>query len=189
MIWITHQGFRRTIMALTGFLVLVTGLALIILPGPAIIVIPLGLSLLAGEFIWARRLLSRLNNLKEQVTPSRAFGLVAADIMGLMNRVDPFFTAVVMTALIAFAQHFAGIELSFSIFYLLPVAILANYRSFRLAAGWSLVCAFAWLMVDIHSGHTFSHPLIPLWNGLVRGVYFMIAAFAPGRRSMANASD
>jgi signal transduction histidine kinase len=187
MIWITHQGFRRTIMALTGFLVLVTGLALIILPGPAIIVIPLGLSLLAGEFIWARRLLSRLNNLKEQVTPSRAFGLVAADIMGLMNRVDPFFTAVVMTALIAFAQHFAGIELSFSIFYLLPVAILANYRSFRLAAGWSLVCAFAWLMVDIHSGHTFSHPLIPLWNGLVRGVYFMIAAFAiSNARTTAN---
>ena len=91
---ITYQGFRRTIVALTGFLVLVTGLAMIVLPGPAVIVIPLGLSLLAGEFIWARRLLSRLNRLKEQVmpgdvTPGRAFRLAAEDIVGNALKYTP----------------------------------------------------------------------------------------------------
>jgi hypothetical protein len=32
---------------------------LIILPGPAVIVVPLGLALLATEFAWARRLIRR----------------------------------------------------------------------------------------------------------------------------------
>lgn len=34
-----------------------TVLALIVLPGPALVVIPLGLAILAAEFAWARRLL------------------------------------------------------------------------------------------------------------------------------------
>jgi len=36
------------------------GIALIVLPGPAVIVIPLGLAILATEFFWARRLLRRI---------------------------------------------------------------------------------------------------------------------------------
>jgi tellurite resistance protein TerC len=37
---------------------------MIILPGPAIIVIPIGLGVLATEFIWARRLLKKV---KQQI--------------------------------------------------------------------------------------------------------------------------
>lgn len=40
-----------------GFTILATGIAMIVLPGPAIIVIPVGLAVLATEFIWARKLL------------------------------------------------------------------------------------------------------------------------------------
>ena len=36
---------------------LVLGIALIVLPGPAFVVIPLGLAILAAEFVWARKLL------------------------------------------------------------------------------------------------------------------------------------
>jgi len=35
------------------------GLALIVLPGPAMLVVPLGLALLATEFAWARRIIRR----------------------------------------------------------------------------------------------------------------------------------
>lgn len=38
---------------------LLIGVALIVLPGPAIIVIPIGLGILASEFIWARRVVKR----------------------------------------------------------------------------------------------------------------------------------
>lgn len=50
---------RRAIVAVIGFTVLLIGVAMIVLPGPAILVIPLGLGILATEFVWARRLLQR----------------------------------------------------------------------------------------------------------------------------------
>jgi uncharacterized protein (TIGR02611 family) len=40
-----------------GFTVLIAGVTMIVLPGPAFIVIPIGLAILATEFIWARNLL------------------------------------------------------------------------------------------------------------------------------------
>lgn len=48
---------RKVAVAVIGTSVLAFGIALIVLPGPAFIVIPLGLAILATEFLWARRLL------------------------------------------------------------------------------------------------------------------------------------
>jgi len=48
---------RKVVVAAAGGGLLILGVALIFLPGPAIIVIPLGLALLATEFPWAARLL------------------------------------------------------------------------------------------------------------------------------------
>ena len=50
---------RKVIIAMIGTTVLVIGIVLIVLPGPAFIVIPIGLAILATEFIWARRLIER----------------------------------------------------------------------------------------------------------------------------------
>jgi uncharacterized protein (TIGR02611 family) len=51
---------RKVGVAVAGGSVLLVGIALIFLPGPAIVVIPLGLALLATEFRWAARLLAYL---------------------------------------------------------------------------------------------------------------------------------
>jgi YkoY family integral membrane protein len=51
--------FRRIVILLVGTLVLIVGVALIFLPGPAILVIPAGLAILATEFQWARNLLNK----------------------------------------------------------------------------------------------------------------------------------
>jgi uncharacterized protein (TIGR02611 family) len=50
---------RHVVVAVIGFTVLLVGLAMIVLPGPAVLVIPLGLAILGTEFLWARRLLTR----------------------------------------------------------------------------------------------------------------------------------
>jgi uncharacterized protein (TIGR02611 family) len=50
---------RRLIIGVIGGTVLLIGVAMVVLPGPAIIVIPLGLAILGTEFIWARRLLRK----------------------------------------------------------------------------------------------------------------------------------
>ena len=51
---------RKVAVAVIGSTVLAIGIALIVLPGPAFVVIPLGLAILATEFLWARRLLRRV---------------------------------------------------------------------------------------------------------------------------------
>jgi tellurite resistance protein TerC len=56
----TLQQAKRAIKIVVGFTVLLAGLAMIVLPGPAIVVIPAGLAILATEFLWARRLLERI---------------------------------------------------------------------------------------------------------------------------------
>lgn len=55
----TLKQARRVVVIVVGFTVLVLGVVLIVLPGPAVLVIPLGLAILATEFVWARRLLVR----------------------------------------------------------------------------------------------------------------------------------
>lgn len=59
MIWetvrITYKAARRIVVALVGFTVLLIGVALLVLPGPAFVVIPVGLGILGLEFAWARR--------------------------------------------------------------------------------------------------------------------------------------
>ena len=51
---------RRIVVATVGATVLAIGLALIVLPGPAFVVIPIGLGILGLEFAWARRWLRKL---------------------------------------------------------------------------------------------------------------------------------
>lgn len=56
----TFRQARRLIVAIVGMTVLAIGIAMIVLPGPAIVVIPIGLGILATEFVWARRLLHKI---------------------------------------------------------------------------------------------------------------------------------
>jgi hypothetical protein len=54
-----HPLLRALVVA-AGFVLLVGGAALVVLPGPAFAVIPVALALLALEFRWAERLLERV---------------------------------------------------------------------------------------------------------------------------------
>ena len=51
----TRKKLKRIAVAVTGATVVVIGVALIVLPGPAFLVIPAGLAILAIEFVWAKR--------------------------------------------------------------------------------------------------------------------------------------
>jgi len=53
----TLRQLRRLLILVIGGTLVILGLAMIFLPGPATIVIPLGLGILATEFLWAKRLL------------------------------------------------------------------------------------------------------------------------------------
>ena len=57
--WIP-RGARHAGVAVAGSMVVVVGLALLVLPGPGLLLLTAGLALLATEFAWAQRWLTRL---------------------------------------------------------------------------------------------------------------------------------
>lgn len=71
------RQLRRLIITVVGVTVLLIGVAMIVLPGPAVVVIPLGLSILALEFAWAKRLLDRV-----KVVAARTNGRLTGAAMG-----------------------------------------------------------------------------------------------------------
>ncbi len=57
---ITYKVARRIVVLTVGGTVLAAGIAMIVAPGPAIVVIPIGLAVLGMEFAWARIWLRKL---------------------------------------------------------------------------------------------------------------------------------
>jgi uncharacterized protein (TIGR02611 family) len=57
----------RITFVMAGFTVLATGIALLVLPGPGLLVIALGLAMLALEFAWAERWLERTLDRLERI--------------------------------------------------------------------------------------------------------------------------
>ena len=62
---------RRIIVSVVGATVLLIGIALLVLPGPAFIVIPIGLAILATEYAWARHWLRKVRQVASRVIPGR----------------------------------------------------------------------------------------------------------------------
>ena len=56
---LNFYSLRKLVVAVVGGSVVLVGIAMLVLPGPAFLVIPLGLAILASEFLWARRWLKR----------------------------------------------------------------------------------------------------------------------------------
>jgi tellurite resistance protein TerC len=57
---ITYKAARRIVIGVVGATVVLIGVIMLVTPGPALIVIPVGLAILSLEFTWARHWLKRL---------------------------------------------------------------------------------------------------------------------------------
>jgi uncharacterized protein (TIGR02611 family) len=66
-----YRVVRRIVVAVLGGTVLLFGALLIVLPGPAFLVIPAGLAILATEFAWARLWLRRARRAVRARMPRR----------------------------------------------------------------------------------------------------------------------
>ena len=87
--WQLYKAIRQILVFAVGSTVLSIGIVLLFTPGPAFVVIPVGLAILAVEFAWARRWLRRIklqarqtirrlnhtrNSLRSSATPARQDG-------------------------------------------------------------------------------------------------------------------
>jgi len=86
-------------------------------------------------------------------------------------------TAAIVDLVLGIIDYWTG-DVSFSIFYLLPIALLARYVG--MAAGFlmSVTAAATSLIADLASGIQFSEPLLPYWNTLVQFGFFITVSVA-----------
>jgi len=57
---LTYRFARRIVIGVVGASVLLVGIIMIVTPGPAFVVIPIGLTILGLEFAWARHWLQKV---------------------------------------------------------------------------------------------------------------------------------
>ena len=57
---------KRIVVTVIGFNVLIIGIMLIVFPGPAFIVIPIGLAILATEYEWAKKVFDKIKRLVQK---------------------------------------------------------------------------------------------------------------------------
>ncbi len=71
MIQRTYRSARRLLILMVGGTITLLGIALLVLPGPAVIVIPVGLAILGAEFAWARHWLRRFRDSADRMISRR----------------------------------------------------------------------------------------------------------------------
>ena len=79
-----------------------------------------------------------------------------------------------LIGVIGVTDFLTGYELAFSVFYVIPIAIVTWSMGRQLGLVTSLVSAFVWLGADLGTGHIYTHPLIPVWNTLIRLAFFVL---------------
>lgn len=85
-----------------------------------------------------------------------------------------FLLCILITGLLGIIDYNTGYEISFSIFYLIPIAIASWYSHRHFAIIICIISATVWMFVDLQTGHQYSNIMVPLWNTLVRFGFFII---------------
>jgi diguanylate cyclase (GGDEF)-like protein len=85
---------------------------------------------------------------------------------------------VLLVILIGGIDYLTGYEIAFSIFYLLPVALISWFGKRNHAVIISFLSAAIWLLADLTSGHTYPHPAIPVWNSIIGLGFFLMGTFS-----------
>lgn len=86
-------------------------------------------------------------------------------------------SGLALIALFGMLDHVTGFELSFSVFYLIPIILAAWYVGRDAGFAMALVSAVTWLSTDYTSGHVYSQAWMPFWNATVRLAFFALITY------------
>ena len=84
----------------------------------------------------------------------------------------------VAAALVGTADYYTGPDLSFGVFYLIPIALMAWWHGLRPVSIMALYCAVIWLFVDLTNTRPYAQPMAPYWNAFTRLLIFWMMGFA-----------
>ena len=86
-------------------------------------------------------------------------------------------TGFIGVIIVGIADFLTGTELGFSLFYLIPIALVTWFAGRNLGLVLSVFSSIAWFSSDILSGQTYSQPIFRYWNTAVRLGFFIVVAF------------
>jgi signal transduction histidine kinase len=108
------------------------------------------------------------------MAPSSGMLSGAEGLLKRLSRRNAAFLAAALFSSIWVLECALRPEISISIFYILPIAVIV----WRIGGPWAgampAICAVAWWLAEIVSGRTYSHWEIGLWNALIRFGFFFI---------------
>ena len=94
----------------------------------------------------------------------------------LSQRGKPFWAVIgsLFIAIVGVGDYLSGYELSTSLFYLGPIALVTWYGDIKLGFAACLASAIVWFIADKASGHAYTNSAFPIWNALIRIGFFII---------------
>lgn len=101
------------------------------------------------------------------------FVLYVNQLIVRLNVWQTGFVSVLLLLLIVSIDYFTGNEISFSVFYLIPIAFVAWYLGWRAGLLMSVASAFIWWLVDFTLVTDYSQWWIPYWNAFTRFLFFI----------------
>ena len=96
-----------------------------------------------------------------------------------------FVEATGLVAIIGLLDYWTGSEISFSIFYLIPIGAIAWGVGRNAGVVISFESALAWLFADLSSDNRYSNAVIPYWNGTMRlGIFMLVTLLLSALKDM-----
>jgi len=89
--------------------------------------------------------------------------------------------AFLIIAAIGLVDYLTGHEISFSVFYLLGVALAVWFIGKWFGVLVSVLSVAVWVAGDIASGARFSSPLIPIWNATILLTFYLVVVWLLAR--------
>lgn len=108
-------------------------------------------------------------------------------VMKYLSERSTFFLVVLGLAsilVLGVVDYLTGPEISFSVFYLLPISLITWLLGKRGGMAMSVAGAASWFAADWLTGHIYVHSAIPYWNATVRlGFFFIVTHILSGLKS------
>jgi signal transduction histidine kinase len=84
---------------------------------------------------------------------------------------------IILVLLVGLIDLVTGVAFSFSIFYLIPISLVAWYAGKSQALSVAVIGAVAWLWCDMQDIQRYTNQAIPYWNALVRFGFFVVVIY------------
>jgi len=104
-----------------------------------------------------------------------------------LNKPTLVTTGFAFIVVIGFFDFLTGYEFSFSLFYILPISLIAWASNQKISLLASVVSAIVWLVAEVLSGNSYSNSFSFLWNTIIRsGLFFIVALLLLELRNLLN---